>query len=368
MTAKPSIYLSVISTVFTGGGVQYVHSPSIYAACLHLVKDCTGELVGCVVAAHVTGADRSLSNNIIDSLRDAVSMLIEAQVSQQHGSREQHGSWVSLILALDIQTDVSASWLEDSNIATHVATRHDTRSANERSSDVGQDTTVQVRHDHDVELLWAGDALHGCIVDDHIIRLEGWEVFSDSVEGVAEEAIGQLHDVGLVDASDLLAVIGEGEGEGEFGNALGLGACDDLERLNDARNRLVLEAGVLALRVLTDDGEVDVLVAGLVTGDVLDKDDGCVDVELLAQGNVEGLVSGALDGRVQDALQANLVALQRGNGLAEELLGVLIAGLDARYIDLLPLDRHIVGFEDGLDGLGDLCSNAITGNERHCVF
>ena len=54
------------------------------------------------------------------------------------------------------------------------------------------------------------------------------------MECVPEEAIGKLHDVRLVYAGDLLPLVGSGEAEGEFGDALGLGPCNDLERLNDA--------------------------------------------------------------------------------------------------------------------------------------
>ena len=41
-------------------------------------------------------------------------------------------------------------------------------------------------------------------------------------------------------------------------------------------------------------------MAGLVARDVLDEDNGCVDVELLTKGDVEGLVTGALDRGVED--------------------------------------------------------------------
>lgn len=289
-------------------------------------------------------------------------------MSQHHSAREQHGSWVSLVLALDIKTDVTASGLEDSDITAHVATWDDTGATDEGSADVGQNASVKVGHDHDVELLWAGHALHGGVVDNHVAGLKGRELLGDGVEGVAEETVGQLHDVGLVDAGHLLAVVGQGEAEGELGDALGLGAGDDLERLDDAGDGLVLKAGVLALGVLTDDGEVDVLVAGLVAGDVLDQDDRGVDVELLTEGDVEGLVAGAVDGGVEDALKTDLVALQGGDGFAEKLLGVLCSGLETGNINLLPLNGNVVGLEDGLDGLCDLCSNTITWDEGNCVF
>lgn len=130
----------------------------------------------------------------------------------------------------------------------------------------------------------------------------------------------------------------------------------------------MLEAGVFALGVLTDDGEVNVLVAGLVAWDVLDEDNGGVDIELLAEGDVEGLVASALDRCVEDTLEADLVALQGGDRLAEEFFRVLVASLDTGNVDLLPLNGHIVGLEHSLDRLCDLSSNAVTWDEGNCVL
>ena len=80
-------------------------------------------------------------------------MVIKTNVSQHHGSGQDQSSGVGLVLALDVKTNVTASRLENGNVAAHVATRHDTRAANETSTNVGKDTSVQVGHDHDVELL-----------------------------------------------------------------------------------------------------------------------------------------------------------------------------------------------------------------------
>ena len=218
-------------------------------------------------------------------------MVVETEVAEQHGAGQEQGGGVGLVLALNVEADVPAAGLEDGDVATHVAAGHDTGAADEGSADVGQDATVEVGHDEDVELLGPGDALHAGVVDDHVVEGEGGVFLAGVMEGVPEQTVGQLHDVGLVDTGDLLPVVGEGEGEGELGDALGLSAGDDLEGLDDARYALVLEAAVLALGVLADNAHVDVLVAGLVAGDVLDQADGGVDVEFLAHGDVEALVS-----------------------------------------------------------------------------
>lgn len=311
-------------------------------------------------ATHVPCPGLALGNDVVNSLADAVGVVVKTKVTKHHAAGENEGSWVGLVLALDVETNVTAARLEDGDITSHVAARNDTWTTDKTGTDVGQDTTVKVGHDHDVELLRTGDTLHGGVVDNHVVGLNSGVLLTDLLDSVAEQTIGKLHDVGLVDAGNLAAVVGQGEREGELGDALRLGTGDDLERLDDAGNRLVLEARVLALGVLTDDAKVDILVAGLVTGDVLDQDNGRVNVELLAEGDVERLVAGALDGSVEDTLETNLVALQRGDGLAEELLGVLVASLNTGDVDLLPLDGHVVGLEDGLDRLGDLSTNTVT--------
>lgn len=71
---------------------------------------------------------------------------------------------------------------------------------------------------------------------------------------------------------------------------------------------------------------------------------------------------------MEDALETDLVALQGGDGFAEELLGVLCSGLEAGNINLLPLNGNVVGLEDGLHGLCDLGSDTITRDEGNCVF
>lgn len=306
------------------------------------------------------GFNLPLSDDVVDSLGDTVGVIIQSEVTEEHRAREDQGSWVSLVLALDVETDVTAARLENSNITAHVATGDETGSTNEGGADVGQNTTVKVGHDHNVELLGTRHSLHGSVVHNHVVHLQGGVVLSDLVECAAEETIGQLHDVGLVNAGNLLAVVGQGEAESELGNTLGLGAGDDLEGLDDTVDGLVLEAGVLSLGVLTDDAEVDILVASLVTGDVLDQGDGGVDVQLLTEGNVEGLVARALNRSVEDTLQTELVALEGSQGLAEELLGVLVTGVNTANIDLLPLNGDVVGLEDGLDRFGDLSTDTVT--------
>ena len=247
------------------------------------------------------------TDNTVHSLGNPVGVVIQAKVTEKHRTRQDHSTWVSLVLALDIQPNVTATRLENGNVTSHVATRNQTRATDQRGTDVGKNTTVQVRHDHDVELLGLGDGLHGRVVNDHVVHIQGRIVLGGLVEGVTEQAVGKLHDVGLVDASDLLPVVGKSKVESKFSNTFGFGTGDDLQRLDHALHGLVFKAGIFTLCVLTDNAEVDVFVTRLVAGDVLNQDNRSVDIKLLAQSNVERLVTRTLDGGEEDTLEAQFV-------------------------------------------------------------
>jgi hypothetical protein len=169
-----------------------------------------------------------LSNDIVDSLGDAIGVIIKAQVTKQHSAGEEQSGWVRLVLAPDIQSDVTAARLEYRDITAHVASWNNTWTSNKCCTDVGKDTSVQVGHNHNVELLGPRYCLHGSVVNNHVVSLESRVLLGDFLEGVSEQTIGQLHDVGLVDASNLLAVVRQSKTKGEFRDALRFGLGDDL--------------------------------------------------------------------------------------------------------------------------------------------
>ena len=92
------------------------------------------------------------------------------------------------------------------------------------------------------------------------------------MESLSEEAVTQLHNIGLMNASNFLTTICLSEGECKPGNALRLHASDNLEGLDNTGDGLVLKPRVFTFGVLTDKTDVNVGMAGMVTWDVLDKD------------------------------------------------------------------------------------------------
>lgn len=297
-------------------------------------------------------------------------MLIQPQMPQQHTPRQNHRRRIRLILPLDIQPNMTTPRLKNSHLATHIAPGNDPRPAHQRSPNVGQNASVQIRHDHDVKLLRARNGLHRGVVDNHVIHLERGVVLCRVVKGAAEEAVGELHDVGLVDARNLVTPVRQRKRKRKLGDALALSPRDDLEGLHHARHALVLQPRVLSLGILPDDAQIHILVTRLVAGDILDQADARIDIQFLTQRHIETLMSASRDGRVQDSLEGELVALEGGDGLAKGSLcaGAAAGFLDARDGDLLPLDGDVVGLEDCLYGFGDLGTDAVTGDEGDGVF
>ena len=83
------------------------------------------------------------------------------KVPEHHSSGQDHSSRVGDTASLNVLSDVSATLLEESNIPSDVGSRNNSRSSDKGSSDVGNDVSVKVGHDHDVELVRLGDKLHG---------------------------------------------------------------------------------------------------------------------------------------------------------------------------------------------------------------
>ena len=81
----------------------------------------------------------------------------------------------------------------------------------------------------------------------------------DLPRALEEQAVAELHDVRLVDRRDPLAAVARGVVERELARSASTPLGDDLQALDDARDDLVLEAGVEVLGVLADDHEIDVL-------------------------------------------------------------------------------------------------------------
>ena len=86
-------------------------------------------------------------------------------------------------------------------------------------------------------------------------------------------------------------MVGKSKTECEFRDALGFSSGNDLEGFHDTTDGLMFQARVLALGIFTNNAKIHVIMTGSIAGNVFDQDDRGIDVELLSESNVEGLVT-----------------------------------------------------------------------------
>lgn len=81
-----------------------------------------------------------------------------------------------------------------------------------------------------------------------------------------------------MNAGNFLPLVGSRKRESELADPLGLHLGNDLERFNDTRNGLVLQARVFTFSILTDNAHVNIRVTGDVSRHVLNQNNGGIDV------------------------------------------------------------------------------------------
>ena len=192
-----------------------------------------------------------------------------------------------------------------------LAPGRDAETADQTGGEVADDVAVEVRqHEHVVQVRLL-DELHAHVVDDAVLELDLALVAGrHGPAALEEQAVRELHDVGLVDGRDLVPAVGDRVVEGEPGDPLGRLAGDDLDALGGVATDHVLDAGVEVLGVLADDDEVDVLVARL---EALDRPGGPqvgVQPQDLAERDVDA-PEPRPDRRRDRPLERDLVALDR---------------------------------------------------------
>lgn len=110
--------------------------------------------------------------------------------------------------------------------------------------------------------------LHAGVVDDHLLILDGLEVLGYFSAAFEEEAVGEFHDVSLVDDGDFLSSGEEGGLEGVAGQSNASISGDDLQTFEDSGVHFVLDSGVLSLQVVSENSDVDLVVSGLDIGEL----------------------------------------------------------------------------------------------------
>jgi len=88
-------------------------------------------------------------------------------------------------------------------------------------------------------LAWVLNKLHASIVDNHIAELNVWEFGGNLTSTLQEQAIGELHNVGLVDGGNFLATVGFGILKGKASDIFRLFDGGDFVGGDDSWNNLM---------------------------------------------------------------------------------------------------------------------------------
>mmetsp|Transcript_14482 Transcript_14482/g.31459 ORF Transcript_14482/g.31459 Transcript_14482/m.31459 type:complete len:296 (+) Transcript_14482:636-1523(+) len=269
MTACVKVYRSVYCSVYHPlyrPVYRSVNRPvycPVYRLVPQVLDDCLCEGVLGAGTAHIGGqhAGVTVRVDLEHRLLQPLPEFGHLDVPQHHGGGQQGGGGVGQALACQLLGHMAGTLLEDSDTITHIATGAHAEATTQACHHIGDQVAVQVGGHHDIKLLRLGDQLHARVVHNHLLVLDLGEVLSHLPGGLEEHAVTLLHDVGLVHRGNLLAVVEQCKLKCILGSTQGLVVCDDLEALHHALHRLVLQAAVLALRVLAHHHNVKVLVA-----------------------------------------------------------------------------------------------------------
>src|SRR5258708_24971785 len=172
-------------------------------------------------------------------------------------------------------------------VIAEVCAGNKAQAPDECGAQIRNDVAVEIFHDQHVVLIWIHHQLHTSVVDDVFAVSDLGKSLGHGAAAAQKQAIGELHDIGFMNGVNLLALVLAGVLEGKFGDAGGSLFRDDLQAFHNAWDDLVLKAGIEAFGILANDDEIDVRVAGGNVRQITDRAEVRVELEFLAQGNVD---------------------------------------------------------------------------------
>src|SRR5207302_4229329 len=248
---------------------------------------------------------------------------------------------------------------------SEVGSGNKAQAADEGGAEIGQDIAVEIFHEQHVVLVGVHHQLHAGIVHDVLAVGNLGILFGDIARAAQEQAVRKLHDVGLVDGVNLLALVLARILERELGDAGGSLFRDDFQALDYAWNHFMLDAGIQTFGILAHDDQVDIGIACRNVRQIPDRAKVGVELEHFAEFDVDA-GEPAADRSRHRTLQSNVRALDGGDEFLRNVLVVLLVGLSAGF-EALRIKFDAGSFKNANCGVGDFGSDAIAGDERYFV-
>ena len=252
--------------------------------------------------------------------------------------------------------------LIDAGAVADVGAGRKAQAADETGAQVTDNIAVEVRRNEHVELLGLLHQLHAQSVDDAVVRGDLGVLRGDLAEGAQEQAVGQLHDVGLVDCRDLFAAVFAGIVKCKAADLLARGAGDELDAVGDLVVQHILDALVEILGVLAHDDKVHIVKAGRYARQRVHRAQVCIGGKALAQLHIDAAEALA-DGGGGGALEcpaARFDRIQRAGGDQLAALG----GVLGTGSKLLPFNAGVQCGGYLADALGNFTANAVARNQN----
>ena len=208
---------------------------------------------------------------------------------------------------------------EDAAFVAVIYAGHNSQSAYQTCRQIRDDVSIQILQEQRVEPFRTRDKLHAGVVDDALVTFNTGKEIGNLAADPEEQPVAHLHDVGLVDYGDFLAPGPAGVFERELSDSLRCLASDDFQALDHARDDLMFDAGVEAFGVFAHDNQVEAAPFGGDALQALDRTEVRVQVEVLAQRDVDALVTranrgsqGSLQGKACSGDRIQKILRQRG--------------------------------------------------------
>src|ERR1700757_1000144 len=274
----------------------------------------------------------------------------------------QQGRRVGEILSCDIGRGPMDS-LKNCAFIAQVRAGHKSQPTDKSGAQIRENISVEIFHHQHIVLVRIHHQLHAGVVDDVFAVSDLGIIFRYVAAAAQEQAIGQLHDVRFVDGMNFLALILTRIGKCEFGNPRGSFLSNNLQAFDNAGHHFMLQARVKTLCVFADDDQVNIRIARGNVRQVPDGAEICVQIEFLAEGDVDARKASAYR-RGDRALESDAGSFNRLGQFLGDILAQLFVGFGTDR-EGLPFKLHPSRFQDAYGRLRYFGPDSISGDQSY---
>src|SRR5208283_5354733 len=300
--------------------------------------------------------------DLVDGVADLPGGVGLADMAQHEQRGSQHGRGIGYILSGNVGCGTMDS-LKDGALMAEIRAGHKAKSADQSRAQIGNNVAVEILQQQHVVLVGVHHQLHASVVDNVLAVGDLGILFRDVARAAQKQAIGQLHDVGFVDAMNFLALVFASMRERETRNARGSLFADHLDALHHSGDNFVLDTGIQSLGIFADHDQVDARVTRRDMRQVAYGPKVGEEFEALAQLDVDA-GEAAADRRSHRTLQSDAGALDRFAEFLGNVFVILLKSFGPGR-KAFPLKLNSGGFDHANRSLNHFGTDAVAGDEGY---